>query len=62
MRVLAIADVYDTLRSDRAYRGAFGHAQAIDILREEVARGWWQQDLVELMADVSAPQGDFAPV
>jgi putative two-component system response regulator len=62
VRVLAIADVYDTLRSDRAYRGAFGHAQAIDILQEEVARGWWQQDLVDLMASVSAPQGDFAPV
>jgi HD-GYP domain-containing protein (c-di-GMP phosphodiesterase class II) len=54
--------VYDTLRSDRAYRGAFGHTQAIDILQEEVARGWWQQDLVDLMADISAPQGDFAPV
>jgi putative two-component system response regulator len=62
VRVLCVADVYDTLRSDRAYRGAFGHEQAIEILQEEVTRGWWQQDIVDMMADISAPQGDFAPV
>ncbi len=62
VRILAVADVYDTLRSDRSYRGAFGHAQAIEILQEEVARGWWQSEVVDTMADISAPQGDFAPV
>ncbi len=62
VRVLAVADVYDTLRSDRAYRGAFGHEQAIDILREEVARGWWQAEIVDMMTDISTPQSDFAPV
>ena len=62
VRVLAVADVYDTLRSDRAYRGAFGHGQAIDILREEVARGWWQAEIVDLMTNISTPQSDFAPV
>lgn len=62
VRVLAVADVYDTLRSDRAYRGAFGHEQAIDILREEAGRGWWQAEIVEMMTDISTPQSDFAPV
>jgi putative two-component system response regulator len=62
VRVLSIADVYDTLRSDRAYRGAFGHQQAIEILQEEAGKGWWQNDLVQILADISAPQGDFAPV
>ena len=62
VRILAVADVYDTLRSDRAYRSAFGHEQAIEILRQEVARGWWQADIVALMLEVGALQGDFAPV
>lgn len=62
VRVLSIADVYDTLRSDRAYRGAFGHEDSMEILRQEAEKGWWQSDLVELMQDLSAPQKDFAPV
>jgi len=62
VRILAVADVYDTLRCDRAYRGAFGHIEAIDILRREVARGWWQAEIVDLLEGITAPQGDFAPV
>jgi putative two-component system response regulator len=62
VRIVSVADVYDTLRCDRAYRGAFGHEDAVDILRKEVERGWWQTDIVEMLADITAPQGDFAPV
>jgi putative two-component system response regulator len=59
VRILAVADVYDTLRCDRAYRGAFGHAEAIDILRREVARGWWQAEIVDLIEGITTPRGDF---
>jgi putative nucleotidyltransferase with HDIG domain len=34
-RVLAVADVYDALRSNRPYRRGLGHAQVVDIIREE---------------------------
>ena len=60
VRILSVVDVYDTLRSDRAYRGAFGHDDAIDILRKESDRGWWQRDIVDALATLTAPQGDFA--
>lgn len=62
VRVLSVADVYDTLRSERAYRHAFTHEEAINILREEVERGWWDTNVVEILADLTAPQADFAPV
>lgn len=62
VRILSVADVYDTLRSDRAYRGAFGHDDAVDILRKEAERGWWQMDIVDTLATITAPQGDFAPI
>ena len=62
VRVVSVADVYDTLRSDRSYRGAFGHEDAVDILRKEVERGWWEAEIVEMLARITAPQGDFAPV
>jgi HD-GYP domain-containing protein (c-di-GMP phosphodiesterase class II) len=56
VRILAVADVYDTLRCDRAYRGAFGHEETVDILRHEVTRGWWQADIVEMLATITTPQ------
>jgi len=34
-RILAVCDVYDALVSNRVYRDAFPHEQAIEILREE---------------------------
>jgi putative two-component system response regulator len=62
VRILSVADVYDSLRSERSYRAAFGHEEAIAILKEEAARGWWDPDIVALLADVIAPEADFAPV
>jgi len=35
-RVLCIADVYDALTSERSYKRAFSHAEAIDIMRKDV--------------------------
>ena len=61
-RILAVVDVYDTLRCDRAYRSAFAHEDALEILQKEVVKGWWQAEIVELLAGLSAPQSDFAPV
>jgi putative nucleotidyltransferase with HDIG domain len=34
-RILAVCDVYDALVSNRVYRGAFTHEEAMDLLREE---------------------------
>jgi putative two-component system response regulator len=61
-RILAVVDVYDTLRCDRAYRSAFAHGDALEILQKEVEKGWWQNDIVAMLGELSAPQSDFAPV
>ncbi|MGD2111612.1 MAG: HD domain-containing phosphohydrolase, partial [Phycisphaerae bacterium] len=37
-RIIQIADVFDALTSDRAYRKAFPCDKALDILREEAGR------------------------
>jgi HD-GYP domain-containing protein (c-di-GMP phosphodiesterase class II) len=39
MRVLAIADVYEALISDRPYRPAFAPEAALDVMRPDVPRG-----------------------
>ena len=34
-RILAVADVYDILTSDRCYRKSYSHEEAIAIMKEE---------------------------
>ena len=38
MRVLAVADVYEALTSDRPYRPAMSSAQALEVIRSDVPR------------------------
>ena len=62
VRILSVCDVYDTLRIERVYRDAFTHGQALDILRREVERGWWDAQVVEHLESVVAHQSSFAAV
>lgn len=51
-RILQVADVYDALTSERSYKRAFSHQEAIAILKQEVAKGWRDPALVELFEDL----------
>jgi len=54
-RVLTTVDIYDALTTERPYRKALSSEEAFTTLREEVARGWWDPDLVnELEAALTA--------
>jgi len=48
-RILQTADLYDALTTDRPYRKAFSHEQALATMREEVRRGWWDGALVDAL-------------
>jgi HD-GYP domain-containing protein (c-di-GMP phosphodiesterase class II) len=41
-RILQVTDVYDALTTDRPYRDSLTQEQALEIMREEVRRGWWE--------------------
>jgi len=45
--ILQLADVYDALTTDRPYRKASSSEVALDIMAEESARGWWDQNLFD---------------
>lgn len=46
-RVLQITDIYDALVTDRPYRKALAHEEAIRIMRDEARRGWWDKTLID---------------
>ena len=44
-RVLQIADVYDALTTERPYKRALSHDEAMVTMEQEVQRGWWDPAL-----------------
>jgi putative two-component system response regulator len=46
-RIVAVADIFDALRTDRPYRGALPLERALGILNEEVSQGKLDRDVVK---------------
>jgi putative two-component system response regulator len=44
-RILSLVDVYDALRTERPYKPALSVAEALEIMEQEVAKGWWDPHL-----------------
>jgi putative two-component system response regulator len=52
VRILSVADVYDSLASDRPYRPRMAHEACLRILRENALEGGLDPELVALFQDV----------
>jgi putative two-component system response regulator len=46
-RILQIVDVYDALTTDRPYKKAFSIADALQTMKDEVAKGWWDPHIFD---------------
>jgi putative two-component system response regulator len=57
VRIVTVADIFDALTTDRAYRGALRIETAFEILAEGVQKSWWDRDAVALLSDVVAEDG-----
>ena len=56
LRCLSIADVYDALTSDRAYRRAMTRDGALRVLSEEAAAGMWDARLIDIFGERVVPK------
>jgi putative two-component system response regulator len=46
-QILQITDIYDALITDRPYRQALCHKEAIATMRAEAGRGWWNSSVID---------------
>ena len=46
-RVLQIVDVYDALTTERPYKKAFSITDALQTMKEEVGKGWWDPKIFD---------------
>lgn len=59
-RILQVVDIYDALTTDRPYRRAKTQNEALVIMEQEAAKGWWDPTLVKVFADMVCT-GAFMP-
>ena len=60
-RILQVADIYDALTTERSYKSALSHQDAIAVMEGEVRRGWRDPELVSLFASTiqTGPMADL---
>jgi putative two-component system response regulator len=64
-RVLQVVDVYDALTTARPYKRALPTTEALDMMAEEVRKGWWDPEVFavwnQLRRDLSPSGSSTAP-
>jgi putative two-component system response regulator len=51
-RIISVVDVYDALHTERPYRPALSHEEAVTILRRETDAGYWDPRVVATFLEV----------
>lgn len=59
-RILAVADVYDALRTQRPYKPPFPHEEAVSILLQETEAGFWDPRVTTTFIELHRDPGNQA--
>ena len=54
-QVFSIVDIYESLRSWRPYRPPLQDWQALEVMLQEVNRGFWNRDIYDVFAKQVSP-------
>lgn len=61
-RIMTVVDIYDALTTTRSYRKRLPQDVALDILREEANKGWWDKEILSAFtALIREKKVDAAP-
>lgn len=55
-RVMQIVDVFDALTTERPYKKSLSTSEALEIMREEVAKGWWDPEIFRCLERLIGPE------
>lgn len=65
-RILQVGDIYDALTTERPYKPAYSHAEALRVMQEEAERGWRDPELIPLFCEIASTfateRGCLAPI
>jgi putative two-component system response regulator len=61
-RILQIVDVYDALTTARPYKAALSASETLQIMEDEVNKGWWDPDIFREFSRLELPQTRSAAV
>jgi putative two-component system response regulator len=53
VRILTVSDIYDVLSSRRPYKEPLAKEASLNILREEADKGWWDKNVIEILAKIA---------
>lgn len=59
-RTLQTIDIYDALTTDRPYRPALPIEEALETMRSEAKRGWWDSALIDEFENLVAVPAEVA--
>jgi putative two-component system response regulator len=59
-RVMQIVDVYDALTTERPYKSAMSRTDALQMMEQEVGRGWWDADIFQTFRQMLAAPSSSA--
>jgi putative two-component system response regulator len=59
-RILSVVDVFDALTTERPYKKPFTLDNALQIMQEEVEKGWWDPQVFQIFRDLVTSEG-FEP-
>jgi putative two-component system response regulator len=59
-RILQVVDVFDALTTERPYKKALPVAEALEVMREEVRKGWWDPNIFSQFEKVAEAEAELS--
>ena len=60
-RIMTVVDIYDALTTERPYRGASSTEKALELMGQEVQKGWWDPHIFSEFRNLLTTSGGKSP-